>query len=95
MSTATEFEDGLTRLVSSAMPAAAPLMPGKEPDEDLAGTMVAELANSLGLVIAFVARGDAKTTDTLLEAVTARVYESAAHHSENQGKLARMMRREP
>jgi hypothetical protein len=91
---ATEFEDSLRQLVTKAMPTAAPLMPGKNPDEDLAATMVAELSNHLGLVISFVSGGDPKVIDRLLEAVTERMYEAAAHHAQVQGKLAKMIRRE-
>ena len=87
---ATEFDRSLSRLVAKAMSTAAPLMPGREPDEDLAAIMVAELSNHLGFVIAFVSRGDPKAIDTLLEAATQQMYEAAAHHRQIQAKLAKM-----
>jgi hypothetical protein len=87
---ATEFERDLERLISKAMPAAAPLMPGKAPDEDLIASMVAELINSLGMVIAFTSGGDPKVMDKRLDAVTQTVYETASHYNQIRGKLSKV-----
>jgi hypothetical protein len=92
---ATEFERSLTRLMSKAMPHAAPLNPARTPDDDLAATMMAELVNALAITISFTAGGDPKAIDTLLEGATERLYDAAAHHAGIQGKLMRAIRPRP
>lgn len=90
MNAAEKFEDDLARVVAKAMPAAVPLAPGREPDDQLAATMPAQLAAQLGFVSAFIARGDAKAIDTMLESATQFTYEAAARYSCAQRKLAQM-----
>ena len=89
MSAAAEkLKRDLQRVVCRAMPAAVPLVPGSEPDDELAAAMPAQLASLLGFVIAFIARGDAKAMDELLESTTQFVYEAAAQYGGAQRKIA-------
>jgi hypothetical protein len=85
---ATQFDRDLMRLVSKAVPVAAPLVSGKKPDEDLAATMVEQLALHLGSVIAATSGGDPKVIDRVLEAATQKVFEAASHHNQALCKLA-------
>jgi hypothetical protein len=92
---ATEFERSLTRLMSQAMPHAAPLNPAREPDDELAATMMAELVNALAVVIGFTAGSDPKAVDMLLEGATERLYAATVHHTGNRDKLTKAIRLPP